>query len=263
VEVGGYAPGVPVHDLTAYFLTTDRVHADEALASLRAQGIPRPVEVIRNVRPLAAAHLPTLKCETPFCLVLDDDTVLLPNVAQVLVDRFRQARQAEPAAFKLNARVYAEAKLAWDIGGLKMFYTPHLKRIGWPDAPHVSFAQTKVAREMGFKVRTCNVQAGVQKRGSDLDVYKKFLWIQIRSEAGQQERSSLANLVQFAQSGPAWAWFAVLGVVDGKAVGALPASKDEDFFGPIGRTLDFDTLTAEEIRRLVKQRGLIPVTEPS
>jgi hypothetical protein len=254
---------VLVHDLTAYFLTTDRVHADEALASLRAQGIPRPVEVIRNVRPLSAAHLPTLECETPYCLILDDDTVLTPGSVQALIDRFREARSTEPAVFKLNARIYSEAKLAWDLGGLKMFYAPHLKRVGWPDAPHVSFAQAEVAREMGFKVRTCDIEAGVQKRGSDFDVYKKFLWVQIRTEASQLKPTSLTNLVRFAESGPSWTWFAILGLVDGKAVGALPASKDEDFLGPIGRTLDFDTLTAKQIRRLVKKRGLIPATEPS
>ena len=247
-----------MHELTAYFITTDRRDAPEALASLRAQGIPRPVEIVRNVRPLAAAYRSTLTCETPFCLLLDDDTVLHPGVVPRLLDRFRQMRSSEPLGFKMSARVYCEAKMIFEKGGLKFLYTPLLKRVGWPDAPHVAVAQDVVARKMGFAALTCDIEAGVQKRGSDLDVYKKYLWIQIRAQAGQlRQPPSLPMMTERARAGPPWLWFAVLGIVDGMQAGEVSTSKDEEYMGPIGRTLDFAAVTAEDVASIVAQRGLL------
>lgn len=246
-----------MHDLTAYFLTTDRVHAQEALRSLDSQGMPRPVVVVRNVRPLCAAHLPTLQCQTSYCLVLDDDTVLRPAVVQPIMDHFRAMRAARPSGFKLNARVYSEARSKWDVGGFKLFYVPHLVQVGWPDAPHVSFAQKQIASRLGLVGMQCDIEAGVQKRGSDLDVYKKYLWIEFRTRAGQLGPVQVPDLVRRACAGPSWLWFAVLGLVDGKAAGEMATSKDEDFLGPIGRTLDFGTVGAVDVRRILVQRGLI------
>jgi len=244
-------------ELTAYFITTDRVDAAEALKSLQRQGIPRPVEVVRNVRPLRAAHLPTLECQTPYCLVLDDDTVMRPGVLRALVDRFRALRAADPSGFKLNARVFSEAKLAWDMGGLKLFYAPHLLKVGWPDAPHVSGAQAAIARRLGLSVLQCDIEAGVQRRGSDLDVYKKFLWIAIRGRARRLKAPGPAELAPRARAGAPWLWFGVLGLVDGDAVGVVSTSKDEHFLGPIGRTLDFDAVGAEDIRRILEDHGVV------
>jgi hypothetical protein len=246
-----------MNELTAYFPTTDRVHAQEALRSLNAQGIPRPVVVVRNVRPLCAAYLPTLECQTPYCLVLDDDTVLRLAVVQPIMDRFRAMRAVQPSGFKLSARVYSEARSKWDVGGFKLFYLPHLVKVGWPDAPHVSFAQKRIADRLGFIAMRCDIEAGVQKRGSDLDVYKKFLWIELRAQAGQLGPLPLPDLVQRARAGPPWLWFAVLGLLDGKAVGRMVTSKDEHFLGPIGRTLDFCTASADDVRRTLTARGLI------
>ncbi len=251
-----------MHELTAYFVTTDRVNAPEALASLDAQGIPRPVVVIRNVRPLYAAHLPTLKCETPYCLVLDDDTVLNPGVAQALTDRFREMRSAQPTAFKLNGRVYNEAHFVWDVAGVKFFYTPLLKRVGWPDATHVSFVQMQWARKLGLTALTCEIEAGVQKRGSNLDVYKKYMWTQIRAVAGEGREPPFQALVRRAHQEPPWLWFAALGVIDGRAVGRISTSKDEQFMGPIGRTLDFDQIQAEDVRRVLAEHGVVEATVP-
>ena len=246
-----------MHELTAYFPTTDRVHAEEALRSLESQGIPRPVVVVRNVRPLYAAHLPTLECQTPYCLVLDDDTVLRPAVVKPIMDRFRAMRAAQPSGFKLNARVYSEARSKWGAGGFKLFYVPHLVRIGWPDAPHVSFAQNRIARRLGFVGMKCDIEVGVQKRGSDLDVYKKYLWIEFRARAGQLGPVAVTELVREARTGPSWLWFAVLGLIDAKAAGEIATSKDEHFLGPIARTLDLGTVSAEDVRRILAQRGLI------
>ena len=246
-----------MHELTAYFVTTDRIHAAEALESLESQGIPRAVVVVRNVRPLYAAHLPTLDCQTPYCLVLDDDTVLRPGVVQPILDRFRAMRAAQPSGFKCNARVYSDAKSQWDMGGFKLFYVPHLVRVGWRDAPHVSFAQNQIARRLGFVTMKCDIEVGVQKRGSDLDVYKKYLWMEFRSRAGQLRPIELPDLAQRAHAGASWLWFGILGVVDAKAAGEMATSKDEHFLGPIGRTLDFDSITADDVRRKLAQRGLI------
>lgn len=248
-------------ELTAYFLTTGRVHALEALQSLQSQGIPNPIVVVRNVRPLYAAHLPTLECQTSYCLVLDDDTVLRPDVVQPILNRFRGMRASQPAGFKINARVYSDARSKPDVGGFKLFYVPHLIQIGWPDAPHVSFAQNQIAKRLGFVGMQCDIDAGVQKRGSDLDVYKKYLWIELRTQAGQLGAIQLSDLVQSACTGPSWLWFAVLGLVDARAARGVVTSKDEHFLGQIGRTLDFAKVTAEDVRRILTQRGIIKLKE--
>ena len=249
-------------ELTAYFVTTERQHAEEALASLRAQGIPRPVEIVRNVRPLAAAYRQTLDCETPFCLLLDDDTVLRAGVVRVLLDRFRQMRSAEPMGFKLFTRVFNESIMVWGRGGLKLFYTPLLKRVGWPDAPHVAMAQMKVARGMGLKEFGAKIEAGVQRRGSDLDVYKKYLWKEIRARAGQEKRVPLSALVRDARGGVEWLWFAALGVVDAMQAGEVSTSKDEGFLGPIGRTLDFAAVTAADVAGIVTRHESLKAVGP-
>ena len=246
-----------MQELTAYFITTGRVHANEALESLNAQGFRRPIVTIRNVRPLAAAHLPTLECETPYCLVLDDDTVLRPGVVQTLLDRFREKRSADPSGFKFNAMIYCRATSGWDFGGLKLFYTPHLIQVGWPDAPHVAIAQARKAKRMGFTVMNSDIKAGVQRPGTGLDVYKKYLWLEIRARAGQLQKVSLARVARKAWDGQHWLWFAVLGLADARAVGDISTSKDEDFRGPIGRTIDFRQVDGEDIRRILADRGLI------
>ena len=247
-----------MHELTGYLLTTERVHAAESLASLRAQGIPREIVVIRNIRPLHAAHFPTLECETPYCLIVDDDVIMEPGVAQTLIDRFRSLRKTRPNGFKLNARLYCEARERWGKGGIKMFHTPHLRQVGWPDSPHVSSAQKEVASKLGFKALECDIKAGVQKRGSNLDVYKKYLWIQARAEAGQHRAVSIRKLIKrIRATGKSWLWFAVLGVVDGARAGTLSTSKDEAYLGPIGRTLNFDTLGARDIINILTENDIV------
>ena len=250
-------------ELTGYFPTTDRMYAEESLASFRAQGIPRPIVVVRNVRPLCKAHLPTLDCETPYSMVVDDDVILRPGVAQRLIDRFRELRESRPRGFKLNARVYCEAKDSWGQGGIKLFYTPHLREVGWPDAPHVSSAQKEIASEKGFLVLECDIEAGVQKRGTDLDGYKKYLWIQVRARAGQHKPVSVKKFVRRALHGDdRWLWFAALGALDGTKVDDISMSKDEDFLGPLGRKLDFDSVSVDDVRRLLADHGIPDALPP-
>jgi hypothetical protein len=243
-------------DVTGYFITTDRVHAPEALESLRSQEILRSVMVSRNVRPYRAAVLPTLNCKTPYSLVLDDDTVLRPGAARQLVTRFREMRAVRPRGFKLSARVYDEVYRCWEKGGVMLFYTPHLREIGWPDAPHVAFAQHVIARNKGFEAFACEIEAGVQKRGTNLDVYKKFFWDQIRAQAGQLRADSLDVVAKRARDGTPWMWFGVLGVVDGMALKGIRTSKDDQFLGPIARKLDFATIKGGEVRRVLMKHGI-------
>ena len=235
------------NELTAYFLTTGRQHANEALKSLRAQKIPRIV-VVRNIMPLAKAHLPTLACETEFCLVLDDDVVLKPDVVPKLLDEFRRQRQVEPRGFKLNARIFIEVEQRFGKGGLKLFHTASLKDIGWPDAPHVSYAQGKIAERLGYVSLKCSIEAGIQKRGSDVDVYKNYLWIELRARAGQHPSKNLKELVRLAQeTGDRRWWLAALGVVDARAIDIVSTSKDEDFLGPLGASLNLDEISNDRL----------------
>lgn len=246
-----------MNQLTAYFLTTDRRHADESLASLRAQEIPRDVVIIRNVRPLATAHLPTLDCETEFCLILDDDVLLKPGVVRELVDEFRRRREGEPRGFKLNARIFCEAKQRFGKGGLKLFHTASLREIGWPDAPHVSFAQREIADRLGFVSLKCPIEAGVQKKGSDVDLYKKYLWIELRARAGQLRADDLDELVRRGRkSGDRQWWIAALGTIDARALEIDPTSKDEDVVGPLGATLDLDAISTERLRAFLAEHGV-------
>ena len=243
-------------ELTGYFVTTDRVHANESLDSLRSQGISRPLVVIRNLRPYSAAVRSTLDCATPYCLILDDDTILRPGAAQELVTRFREMRAAKPWGFKLSAKVYDEVYQQWEKGGVMLFYTPHLRQIGWPEAPHVGFAQNMVAVREGFEALECSIEVGIQKRGSHLDVYKKLFWDQIRAQAGQLRADSVADLARRARGGTPWMWFAVLGAIDGKAAKAVWTSKDDRTLGPIAQTLDFKTIKGGEVRRILAKRGI-------
>jgi hypothetical protein len=244
-------------ELTVFFTTTDRALAHEALESLRAQEPPCAVVIIRNVRPLHAAYSRTLECRTPYCMLLDDDVILEPGVVSKLLERFREMRADRPKAFMMTARVYCEARERWGKGGLKFYYTPLLKEVGWPDTPHVAAGQKKEAARLGLEALGCDIEAGVQKRGSDLDVYKKYLWIQVRAEAGQLKSVSMKKLVRRARrGGEPWLWFAALGLLDGKKLGGVATSKDEKFVGPIAKDLDFDTLGVEDVRRALADNGV-------
>jgi hypothetical protein len=244
------------NELTAYFLTTDRQHAVEALESLRAQGIPRIV-VVRNVRPLTKAYHSTLACQTEFCLVLDDDVVLKPGVVSNLIDEFRRQRQDEPRGFKLNARIFIEVKHRFGKGGLKLFHTASLKEIGWPNAPHVSYAQKKIAERLGYVSLKCPIEAGVQKRGSDIDVYKKYLWLELRACAGQRRAEKLEEVVKRGRkTGERQWWLATLGIIDARALDPVTMSKDENFLGPLGATLNLNEIPVDRLREVLAAHGV-------
>jgi hypothetical protein len=245
-------------DVTGYFLTTDRLHADEALASLRSQGIPRPIVIRRNIRPFAEAIRATLDCETDYAFSLDDDTVLYPGAVQAMADEFRRQRRQQPMGYRLNARVFDEVYQTWEMGGLQMLYVPHLREIGWPDAPHVWYAQTAITAKKGFIGLRAGIKVGVQKHGSNFDVYQKFYWDQVRANTGQLRADSLPRAISRARGGTPWLWFGVLGLVDGQRAVAT-TSKDAEARGPIGKTLDFDTIKAGEVRRILKRLGVAGV----
>lgn len=241
-----------MHDLTAYFLTTDRLHAEESLASLRAQGLPNQVRVVRNVRPLHRALLATLECTTPYCVILDDDIILEPGVIAELLVEFQCLRESSPNMFRLSARIYSEAKRRFGKGGLKMFHTASLKKVGWHDEPHVAYAQQQAADRLGLTSAKCPIDAGVQKAGSDLDLYKKFLWMALRAQAGQLRTESLDKLKKRARVNDErhW-WIACLGTADAIDLGAVAGSKHEDLRGARVASTDLDDLSTEQIKRLI------------
>ncbi|MFG0318270.1 MAG: hypothetical protein ACF8XB_13425, partial [Planctomycetota bacterium JB042] len=140
---------------------------------------------------------------------------------------------------------------------LKLFHAPSLKEVGWPDAPHVSYAQREIAERLGYVSIKCPIEAGVQKLGSDVDVYKKYLWIELRARAGQLAADDLDELLRRARKTDdrQW-WLAALGAVDARALGDVPTSKDEETVGPHFGALDLDRLSTEELRGLLVAHGV-------
>jgi hypothetical protein len=244
----------PVRELTDYFLTTDRRHAAESLAALESQALVHPVRVVRNVRPLRAALLQTLDCPTDYCLVVDDDVVLRPGIVPQLLDEFRRLRAAEPRTFKLRAGIYCEAKERLGSGGLKLLYTPHLLRVGWPDGTHLARVQRDLARRLGLVVAVSALEAGVQKRGTDLDLYQKYLWIELRGLAGQGRGADLEKLLRRARRRDqrSW-WLAALGTLDARLVGPVAHSKDEGLRGPLAAGLELGSARSEVLSALVER----------
>jgi hypothetical protein len=244
----------PMEQLTAYFITTDRVHAGESLASLQNQELYHPIVIIRNVRPISVAHRPTLECSTPYCLILDDDVIIKPKVVRTAFSEFERLRVEIPEAYKMAMRLLNELEGRKSRGGFRFYYVPHLQKIGWPDAPHVSWAQARIAQSLGFRGLVHKHVVGIQKTGTPLDVYKQYLWEQIRANAGQRGRGNpdVAKVRRSAEETQDihW-WMAYLGLIDGQLVGEVQTSKDEYFLGPLGRQLDFANLTIDVLRHIV------------
>ena len=240
-----------MHELTAYFVSTGRRHAAAALESLNAQSLERDVVVVRDVCPMHRAYATTLDCPTEFCLVLDDDVILEPGVVPPLVEEFRRRRAEDPRVYMLAALTHCEAKDRPGPGGFKLFHAPSLARVGWPDSPHVMHVQLERAARLGLLRVQSGVHVGVQKVGSDLDLYKKYLWMAVRARAGQLRAAPLSELLDLARRTHErrW-WIACLGTLDARDVDAV-GSKDERFVGALARGVRVDEAGVDELARLV------------
>ncbi|TNF26337.1 MAG: hypothetical protein EP329_21400 [Deltaproteobacteria bacterium] len=258
-------------DLTAYFITLDRPHAAEALARLeREQGLVHPVVVVRGVRPLARAYAASLDCPTEYCLTLDEDVLLEPFTVVAAFGEMVAARRVDPTIFLLSGDAFSDEEGLAAGGGFKIYHVPSLRRVGFPDAPHMSFAQERHAARLGLRKHRSCLRVGSRGVGTTTDVYKRVLWDQIRWNVVQSFRAprpDLDALVARAEASgdPRW-WAAALGALDGVLVGRHRGSKDDDFRGPVARDLDLEALSPSVAAALVRRhraawrRQLIPLT---
>jgi hypothetical protein len=243
-----------VNDLTAYFITTDRLHAGPSLASLRAQGLARAPVVVRNVRPMRVAYATTLGCPTSYAFLLDDDVILRRGVVPRLLEEFRVWRRAHPDAFWICPATVDELSGRTTSCGIHLFHAPLLRQVGFPDGPHLSYAQRERAEAMGLSWLRSSLVMGVHHAGRPRDVYQRYLWLQIRAASGQGRYPDLETLVQRAVTGDgALPWMACLGVLDGRVIGDVPSSKNETLLGREGAALDFDNLALDRIRARVTE----------
>ena len=257
-------------DLTAYFITLDRPHAAGALARLeREQGLVHPVVVVRGVRPLAQAFATCLGCPTEYCLVLDEDVLLEPWVVVAARAELVARRRADPAFFLLSGDRFRDDEGLAGGGGFKIYHVPSLRRVGFPDAPHVSFEQERRAALLGLRKLSSRLVVGARGVGTASDVYKRVLWDQIRWNVVQSFRSPRPDLralvVRARETGDSRWWAAALGALDGVLVGRHAGSKDDEFRGPVARGLDLDALDPTAADRLVARhlgawrRSLLPL----
>ena len=243
-------------DLTAYFITLDRPHAAGALARLeREQGLVHPVVVVRGVRPLAQAFATCLGCPTEYCLVLDEDVLLEPWVVVAARAELVARRRGDPAFFLLSGDRFRDDEGLAGGGGFKIYHVPSLRRVGFPDAPHVSFEQERLAALLGLRKLSSRLVVGARGVGTASDVYKRVLWDQIRWNVVQSFRAPHPDPRRLAARAratgdPRW-WAAALGAIDGVLVGRRPGSKDDAFRGPLARGRDLDALDAVAGARLV------------
>ncbi|MFT7579460.1 MAG: hypothetical protein ACI9MR_001124 [Myxococcota bacterium] len=249
-----------LEDLTAYFITTDRVTAPRALAALRAQGLPRQIVIVRNVRPLAAAYAAALACETPYCAIIDDDLALSPGALADCLAEFKEARRTRPRLYSMGATRFSDRDPLVGGRGVVLFHMPGLRLVGFPDRSHVSWAQKTRADALGLHTRPSRLVLGERLRGSRDDLYKRYLWLQIRWASGlnrwERRPRPLPLLWRAHRSQDADVWAALLGAVDGLLVGPVSTSKDESFRGPLGANLVLDDLTPSHAARLIRGAAL-------
>ena len=240
--------------VTAYFITTGRVHSGRSLESLRAQGLPRPVVEVRDIRPMRSAYATALACPTLYAFLLDDDVVLRPGVVERLVEEMRERRREQENAFWICPVTLDELSGEATGCGVHLFHVPLLRRVGFPDGPHLSFAQREAAEALGLTWLRSPLVMGIHHAGSPRDVYLRYLWLQIRAASGQRRGLDLPELLRRAvATGELLAWMACLGVLDGRSVGALSSSKDEGFVGPEGAALDLDHPDPDRVRARVTE----------
>jgi|GEM_PF-3441702 len=258
-------------ELTAYFITLGRPHAAAALARLEGeQGLVHPVVVVRDVKPLSRAFAACLDCPTEYCLVLDEDVLLEPFVLPAALGEIVSRRRADPAIFLLSGDAFSDDGGLAAGGGFKVYHVPSLRRVGFPDAPHMSYAQEQRAKRLGLrKLRSC-LTVGTRGVGTVTDVYERVLWDQIRWNVVQSfraRRPDLDALVARARStGDVRWWAAALGALDGVLVGLHRGSKAPGLRGPIAAGLDLEDLDPATAEALVRdnrgrwRRRLVPLT---
>lgn len=241
--------------LTVYFITTDRSTAPAARAALERQRPPRPVVVVRNVRPLAAAYSHALACETEYCAIVDDDFAVAPSFLESALDEFVARREADRSVYLLAGVHFSDTDPLVGGRGIAVYHVESLRRVGFPDQPHVAWEQRKMATALGLRLEGSRHLAGERLRGTSEDVYKWMLWETVRWLRRQnpwRRRPRLSRLLgHAARTGDRDAWVAALGVLDGGLARDVASSKDQAFRGPLARTLDFESLSPEAARALV------------
>lgn len=234
-------------DLTVYFITTDRDGASAALASLEdGQDLLHPVVVVRNVRPLAAAYRASLDCKTEFCAVVDDDVLMRPGFLADALAELVALRATAPNNYQLSGHRFTDDDDLIGGSGFKLYHAPSLRRVGFPDAVHVTIAQDRAAEALGLRRHPSGQVVGARVLGTLDDVYKRHLWVQLRwnlSENPWWRRPRPLRLLHRAitTGDPAYS-AALLGAIDGVLAGFVRGSKDEAFLGPIAAERGVDDL---------------------
>lgn len=247
----GRFPAAGIDGVTAYFITTDRSPAAESLRSLERQGLRREVVVVRNVAPTSAAYSRSLTCPTAYALLLDDDVVLQPDVIGSLATELEERRREVPNAYWLHPTVIDELT-AQRTGGVKLFYAPLLKGVGFPDTTHVAWSQRERAQELGYTYLTSDRVVGVHKAGTPLETYRRFLWLWLREQDGKHRGVDLPEMLAHAEEKASpTLWAACLGFLDGASLPGGLGSKDATTLGAVGATLDFERVSAEGLRAAV------------
>lgn len=240
-------PWVMLDDLTVYLITTDRDGAAASLASIeRGQDLVHPVVVVRNVRPLAAAYRETLACPTELCAVVDDDVLMRPGFLADAVAELTALRARAPRLYQLSGHRFTDDDDLIGGSGFKLYHAPSLRRVGFPDAVHVTIAQDRAAEPLGLWRHPSRLVVGARHRGTIDDVYKRHLWLQLRwnlSENPWWRRPRPLRLLgrAVATGDPAYS-AALLGAIDGVLAGFVRGSKDEAFLGPIAAARGLEEL---------------------
>lgn len=239
-------------DVTPFFITTGRMHAERSRRRLERQRFAHPIVTIDGVRPMSAAYGRALDATTEYAFTLDDDVVLADGIAAMLVDELRRARMSDPRVYRILPRIVDQLTGATMRGGAHVFHVPIARELGVRDTPHVMLDQRRRAEAVGYRVVVCERFAGVHLCGSAGDVYKRYFWLQVRAAAGQRNGVTLDELLERARRGDTLAlWTACLGFIDGMRAGPIASSKDEAFAGPLGAAIDFEHVTAAGVRERV------------
>jgi hypothetical protein len=251
-----------MENLTTFFITTDRLHSDQARESLERQNLVNPVVEIRNKYPLTVAYRHTLACKTDYCLVVDDDIILYRNKIAKLLRRFEEKRAIKPYLWVAMPEIRKHQKNGetGNGGGVRLWYMPHVREIGIPDVPHVSRVMTETARRQGYKKLRLQIVVGKDVPTTLEETYKNSLWTQLRRNAGQKPEKSTADrlptLIESATLNKDRQQLAdCLGKVDGLLVGIINSSKDAQFRGPVAVGVDFEAMQARDYRQHI-DRGL-------
>ena len=240
---------------TAYFITTDRISADASFSSLVTQSFPKQPVIVRNITPMSSAYARVLECCTKYAFVLDDDVILNRNsVASELVTELDEVSGRTPSVFWLAPRVIDELTGDELRGGVKVFVVPLLRRIGFPDTPHISFGQRVLAEAAGLVWLKSERVVGTHMMGSIIDVYQRYLWLQIRSVAREGRSPDLGKLLDRAkQRDRDVDWIACLGVLDGMRLKNQVHSKGKSLRGPSSAWLEIFAGNRLALRRRVQE----------